>query len=165
HAETRLGLTLLAAAGPPVDGLREVARARRDAERVLGVLRADTRGRTGASTEGVRSPVVLHGLKEPSLDHPGLTRGKLERVLAHDAAHTATYAETLRAYLDCFGDVPRAAERISVHPNTFRYRLRRLVELFDLDLDDPDERIVVELQLRLLDDDATRRGGRSRRTS
>jgi DNA-binding PucR family transcriptional regulator len=150
HAETRLGLSLRAAAGPPVDGLREVPRARRDAERVLAVLHADPRGRTVASTEQVRSEVVLHELQELALDHPGLTRGKLERVLAHDAAHTATYAPTLRAYLDCFGDVPRAAERISVHPNTFRYRLRRLVELFGLDLDDADERLVLELQLRLL---------------
>jgi sugar diacid utilization regulator len=151
HAETRLGLSLLAAAGPAVDGLRDVPRARRDAERVLGVLHADPRGRTVASTEDVRSEVVLHELRELSLDHPGLTRGKLERVLAHDAKHNATYASTLRAYLDCFGDVPKAAARISVHPNTFRYRLRRLVELFGLDLADPDERIVLELQLRLLE--------------
>jgi sugar diacid utilization regulator len=159
HAESRLGLSLLAAAGPAVDGLREVPRARRDAERVLGVLRADPRGRTVASTEDVRSEVVLHELKELALDHPGLTRGKLERVLAHDAQHNATYAQTLRAYLDCFGDVPRAAKRISVHPNTFRYRLRRLVELFGVDLDDPDERLVLELQLRLLDprDEGSRR--------
>ena len=162
HASSRLGLSLLAAVGPSVDGLRDVARARRDAERVLGVLRTDARGWTVASTEDVRSEVVLHELKELSLDHPGLTRGKLERVLAHDEAHNATYASTLRAYLDCFGDVPRAAERISVHPNTFRYRMRRLVKLFDLDLDDPDERMVLELQLRLL---STRPDGRSRRTS
>ena len=161
HAETRLGLALLAAAGPAVDGLRDVPRARRDAERVLAVLRADPRGRTVASTEDVRSEVVLRELKELSLDHPGLTRGKLERVLAHDETHSATYAPTLRAYLDCFGDVPRAAARISVHPNTFRYRLRRLVELFELDLGDPEERIVLELQLRLLEP----RDERSRRTS
>ena len=128
---------------------------------MLGVLRADPRGRTVASTEDVRSEVVLHELKELAHDHPGLTRGKLERVLAHDAQHNATYAQTLRAYLDCFGDVPRAAQRITVHPNTFRYRLRRLVELFGLDLDDPDERIVLELQLRLLDST----GEASRRTS
>jgi sugar diacid utilization regulator len=166
HAASRLGLTLLAAVGPAVDGLRDVARARRDAERVLGVLHADSRDRTVASTEDVRSEVVLHELQELSLDHPGLVRGKLERVLAHDEAHNATYASTLRAYLDCFGDVPRAAERISVHPNTFRYRMRRLVKLFDLDLDDPDERVVLELQLRLLAGEAsTRPGGRSRRTS
>ena len=165
HASSRLGLSLLAAIGPAVDGLRDVARARRDAERVLGVLRTDARGRRVASTEDVRSEVVLHELKELSLDHPGLTRGKLERVLAHDEAHNATYAATLRAYLDCFGDVPRAAERISVHPNTFRYRMRRLVKLFDLDLDDPDERMVLALQLRLLAAGPSTRDGKSRRTS
>jgi sugar diacid utilization regulator len=155
NGEARLGSTLRAAVGPAIEGLSDVSRARREAERVLGVLRHDVRGRTIAATEDVRSEVVLHELKELSLDHPSLTRGKLERVLAHDAAHDATYAVTLRAYLDFFGDVPRAAEHISVHPNTFRYRMRRLAELFDLDLDDPDERVVVELQLRLLKPDGT----------
>ena len=57
--------------------------------------------------------------------------------------------ETLAAYLDAFGDVRRAAASLDVHPNTFRYRLQRLVELSRLDLDDPVERLVVQLQLRL----------------
>ena len=34
-----------------------------------------------------------------------------------------------------------------VHANTFRYRLRRLAEVAALDLDDPVERLVVQLQL------------------
>ena len=171
HAEARLGLRLLGAIGPAVAGLRDVPRARRDAERVLGVLRSDAGGRTVAATDDVRSEVVLHELKELSLEHPSLTRGELERILAHDAKQNSTYASTLRAYLDCFGDVPRASERISVHPNTFRYRMRRLVELFDLDLDDPEERLVLELQFRLLaaealpGDSARTEGGRSRPTS
>jgi sugar diacid utilization regulator len=168
HAEARLGTALLAAIGPVVDGPRDVARARREAERVLGVLRVDAQGRTVAASDDVRSEVVLHELKELSLDHPGLMRGKLERVLAHDADHNAAYVETLRAYLDCFGDVPRAAAAVSVHPNTFRYRMRRLVELFGLDLDDADERVVLELQLRLLAAEAappTGPDGRFRATS
>jgi sugar diacid utilization regulator len=148
HAETRLGAALLAGVGSTVDGVRDVPLARREAERVLGVLRADRKERAVASIEDVRSEVVLHELKELSLDHPGLARGKLERVLAHDAEHGTSYAATLRVYLDAFGDVPQAAGRIAVHPNTFRYRMRRLAELFELDLDDPDERVVLELQLR-----------------
>jgi sugar diacid utilization regulator len=166
HAGSRLGLVLLAAIGPAADGVRDVRHARREAERVLAVLRGDTRGRTIASSENIRSEVVLDELMELSLEHPSLTQGKLERVLEHDAKHNAAYASTLRAYLDSFGDVPRAAERISVHPNTFRYRMRRLVELFGLNLDDPDERVVLELQLRLLDSNrSTRRDERSPRTS
>jgi DNA-binding PucR family transcriptional regulator len=43
-----------------------------------------------------------------------------------------------------------AAANVGVHPNTFRYRLRRLVTMFDLHLGDPDERLVLGLQLRLL---------------
>jgi DNA-binding PucR family transcriptional regulator len=175
HAATRLGTTLIASVGSTVEGVREVARARREAERVLGVLRADARGRTVASIDDVRSEVVLLELRELSRDHPSLARGKLERVLAHDAEHRSSYGLTLRAYLDAFGEVPVAAARISVHPNTFRYRMRRLVELFDLDLDDPEERLVLELQLRLLAVDGPpegpapaavkRRDGASRRRS
>jgi DNA-binding PucR family transcriptional regulator len=57
---------------------------------------------------------------------------------------------TLRCWLDAFGDVPAAAERAHVHPNTFRYRLRRLAEVAGLDLSDPDQRFAAMLQLRLL---------------
>lgn len=35
---------------------------------------------------------------------------------------------------------------VGVHGNTFRYRLRGLAELASLDLDDPVERLVVQLQ-------------------
>jgi DNA-binding PucR family transcriptional regulator len=41
--------------------------------------------------------------------------------------------ETLRAYLDCDLDVRRAADALYVHPNTVRYRLRRISELTGLD--------------------------------
>jgi DNA-binding PucR family transcriptional regulator len=71
-------------------------------------------------------------------------------VAAHDAKHRTGYLETLEAYLDAFGDIRSAAQRIGVHPNTFRYRLRRLVEIFGIKLNDADDRLVIGLQLRLL---------------
>jgi DNA-binding PucR family transcriptional regulator len=40
---------------------------------------------------------------------------------------------TLRAYLDCDLDVRRTAASLYVHPNTVRYRLRRISELTGLD--------------------------------
>jgi DNA-binding PucR family transcriptional regulator len=56
----------------------------------------------------------------------------------------------LRAFLDAAGDVPIAARGLSIHANTFRYRLRRLVEVGGLDLSDPVERLVAHLQLTIL---------------
>jgi sugar diacid utilization regulator len=156
HAERRLGMTLLAAIGSTVESVQDVARVRREVENVLTVLRTDPRGRTVAAVDEVRSDVILLELRDLSVDRPSLTRGKLELVVAHDAEHGTAYTRTLRAFLDSFGDVARAAEQISVHPNTFRYRMRRLVEIFELDLANPEERLVIELQLRLLGDDTSR---------
>jgi DNA-binding PucR family transcriptional regulator len=154
HAGARIGGGVLAAVSSTVDGLREVAAARREAERVLEVLRSGRVAQTLATIEDVRSQVVLLELNELRLEHPSLARGKLTAILEHDAERGTQYALTLRAYLDAMGDVVRAAAEISVHPNTFRYRLRRVVELFDVDLKNAEERLVLELQLRLLGDDA-----------
>ena len=150
HAENRLHVPLRASVASVVETIRELPRARREADRVLQVLADDQKGRTLAEIEDVRSRVVLLELRDLCIEHPELGRGKLEHVVAHDAEHGTAYTETLRAYLDAFGDVPTAAARILVHPNTFRYRLRRLLEIFDLDLDDAEERLVLSLQLRMV---------------
>jgi DNA-binding PucR family transcriptional regulator len=152
HAGARIGGGILAAVSSTVESLREVSTARREAERVLEVLRSGS-ATTLATIDDVRSQVVLLELRELTVEHSGLLRGKLTAVVEHDAERGTQYALTLRAYLDAMGDVVGAAKRISVHPNTFRYRLRRLVELFDIDVKNTDERLVLELQFRLLGDD------------
>jgi sugar diacid utilization regulator len=156
HAGSRLGVGLLAAIGSTVENVHDVPRVRREVENVLTVLGGDAKGRTVATVEDVRTEIVILELCDASAGRPGLMRGKLERVLAYDSTHGTDYTVTLRAYLDAFGDVGAAAAQIAIHPNTFRYRLRRLVELFDLDLANPEERLVIELQLRLLGDDRSR---------
>lgn len=52
-------------------------------------------------------------------------------------------------WLDTPGDV-RAAAALFIHPNTLRYRLRRLEEVSGLDLADPEQRFAAMLQLRIL---------------
>jgi hypothetical protein len=57
--------------------------------------------------------------------------------------------ETLRAWLDRPGQVQAVAGVLGVHPQTVRYRVRRLRELFGDALDDPDERFELALALRV----------------
>jgi DNA-binding PucR family transcriptional regulator len=73
----------------------------------------------------------------------------LDLLADHDRRRSTSYLETLRAYLDAFGDVSAAAEAVSLHPNSFRYRLRRIRELTGVDLGDRDDRLVMAIQLRL----------------
>jgi hypothetical protein len=57
--------------------------------------------------------------------------------------------ETLRAWLDRPGQVQAVAAALGVHPQTVRYRLNRLRELFGERLEDPDARFELSLALRV----------------
>jgi hypothetical protein len=150
RARQALRLTLAAGIGATVLGLDDVVGSRRDADHVLDVLGSTDQPQV-AAIDDVRAQVVVRRLRQLAGEHPELRAGRLTALAEQDAAKGTAWVPTLRAYFDAFGDMAVAAGRVNVHPNTFRYRLRRIVELFDLDLDDPDERLVTELQLRFLD--------------
>jgi hypothetical protein len=61
----------------------------------------------------------------------------------------ARLTETLRAWLDRPGQVQAVAAELDVHPQTVRYRLRQLRELFGTRLDDPEARFELALALRV----------------
>jgi DNA-binding PucR family transcriptional regulator len=73
----------------------------------------------------------------------------LEPLAAERPASREKLTETLRAFLDDPGQPLRVAQRLGVHPQTVRYRLRRLRELLPPGtLDDPDRRFALALALR-----------------
>ena len=145
RAGEALSVQLRAGVGSTVGSLSELASSRAEADAVLDVLGPGPRA---ATIEHVRAQVVLHRLGGLAARHPELTEGRLTAVAEHDASRGSANLATLRAYFDAFGDVAAAAALVGVHPNTFRYRLRRIQETFGLDLSDPDERLVAQLQLR-----------------
>ncbi|NYH51147.1 hypothetical protein HNR06_000736 [Nocardiopsis arvandica] len=57
-------------------------------------------------------------------------------------------ADTLLSWLESGLNANEAAERLHIHPQTVRYRMRRLEELFGARLRDPGERFELELVLR-----------------
>ncbi|MFD7815516.1 helix-turn-helix domain-containing protein [Streptomyces sp. NPDC059785] len=69
--------------------------------------------------------------------------------LAHcGPTHGRRLAETLLAWLETRGGAPEVAARLGVHPQTVRYRLRQIRELWGDEVDDPDRRFELELVLR-----------------
>ena len=58
-------------------------------------------------------------------------------------------AETLLAWLESADNAGLAASRLHVHPQTVRYRLRQLTELFGDGLADPDARFALQVALRV----------------
>jgi hypothetical protein len=58
-------------------------------------------------------------------------------------------AETLLAWLQLGENAAEVAQRIHVHPQTVRYRMRQIHELFGDELRDPDRRFELQLALRI----------------
>jgi GAF domain-containing protein len=137
--------------GSSYAGFASVPASRVEADRVLAVLAVLEPGRTVGTIQKVRGHTILLRLRELVAAEPDLLKGHIEILEAHDAGGRGQYIQTVRAYLDAFGDVPTAAAALDVHPNTFRYRMRRLTEVSGLIMDDPVERLVAHLQLHLRD--------------
>ena len=77
-----------------------------------------------------------------------------ERLAPLQAMKPATRAratETLRAWLDAHGDVTLTARALHIHPQSVRYRLKRLREAFAGALDEPAARLEIAAALRTAD--------------
>ncbi|GAB2458570.1 helix-turn-helix domain-containing protein [Nocardioides hungaricus] len=136
--------------GPVAGDLAGLANARSSTDRILRVLRDGRGERRVARLDDIQVEALMLELRDLAAARGDRPTGSLAKLLAYDERHHATLVETLQAWLDAFGDVTAAAEALYVHPNTFRYRLRRLAEVGEIDLTDPDQRFVAMLQLRVL---------------
>ncbi|MDH6581456.1 DNA-binding PucR family transcriptional regulator [Streptomyces sp. SAI-133] len=149
---TRVGdrMSPLIGVGTVARNRGELARSRNGADRALRVLRAGGGLRRLAHITDVHVEALLLDLADLAAERGDLPTGPLAHLLAYDRQHNANLVETLRSWLNSFGDVPAAAKTMYVHQNTFRYRLRRVAEVAETDLDDPESRFALMLQLRLL---------------
>lgn len=140
---------LLIGIGDAGTGHIGLSRSRTGADRALQVLRTTNDETSVARIGDVRVQSLLAELTA-LIDRRGDTLdGPVARLVAYDARHHTHLVDTLRAWLDGFGDVNAAAAGLYVHPNTFRYRLRRVAEIGRIDLGDTDARFAAMLHLRL----------------
>ncbi|MGW8955814.1 PucR family transcriptional regulator [Streptomyces sp. NPDC055709] len=142
------GEDVRAAVTRPYDDLGRAAALRREADAILRATAGQGRKDPVATTTDVRHRILLDRLGDELERDPWLRLSEIDELLEHDRAGGTDYAATAVAWLDALGDIASAAARLKVHPNTLRHRLRRIRELFRVDLDDPDVRLAAWLELR-----------------
>jgi hypothetical protein len=134
----------LGPAEPPARGARSLRRARA----ALGALQAGqlVPGPGLVLADEHLLVLLLHGA---GAEEAGDLADRLLAPLdALPAGPRTRAAATLRAWLDHPGQVQRVGVVLHVHPQTVRYRLAKLRELFGDALDDPDARFALGLALR-----------------
>jgi len=126
--------------GPVVDGLSSAARSARTALAGLTAVRAWPEAPRPVSAEDLLPERVLAG-------DATARRALADRVHAPLQAAPPALGETLRAYLTHGRALEATARALFVHPNTVRYRLRRVAEVTGWDPTSPREAYVLQVGL------------------
>lgn len=84
-----------------------------------------------------------HG-RELELTHPAL-----DTLMAYDRKNGTEMYKTLERYLTNERNMVQTAQELCIHRNSMKYRIRRIRELINCNLDDPEERLFLLLSYRL----------------
>ncbi len=140
-------IALTCGIGTPYPGPHGIRTTAAEAQTALRIARAN--GRFG----------------EPVLFDPASLHRTLIEWYASDTARTAvsnmlaplekldpkrrdTALRTLRAYLDSGSSFSRTAEAMHLHRNAVAYRIKNILKTLDVDLDEPDQRLMLHLACR-----------------
>lgn len=128
----------------PTAPWRQAGKSRRRAELAWSFARRT--GMTGlVGAEDHLEALVFEGDRELAAD---LAAERLAPLDALGEKPRERLRTTLSAWLDLQGRIEEVGRALAVHPQTVRYRLAQLRELFGERLDDPDGRFELQLALR-----------------
>ena len=139
----------IAQAGPH-GGIPGVRRAVTEAAYALHVMRILRRGGKPQAFGDLGVWTLLGRVSDPQ-QLLAFAHDVLGMLLAHDAKRESQLVDTVRTLVECNFHYRTAAELLYTHPNTLRYRMSRIHELTGLDFADADDRLKVEIALRILD--------------
>ena len=111
-------------------------------------LRAGTSGSPGGLIVAEDHLAALLLAADPGVA-ADLAASRLAPLADLPAGPRARLTETLAAWLDRPGQVQAVAAALGVHPQTVRYRVRQLRDLFGERLEDPEARFELSLALRV----------------
>ncbi|NJQ05311.1 PucR family transcriptional regulator [Streptomyces lonarensis] len=136
---------VIGASGPA--GPTSVDTAYQQARQALLVARR--RGRPYVEHDDVAAGSVLPLLADDAVR--AFADGMLRPLRDHDAHGRGDLVASLRAWLSRHGQWDAAAADLGVHRHTLRYRMRRVEEILERSLDDPDARMELWLALKATD--------------
>lgn len=145
------GVTVLAGISGQAD-VADLPAARREADECLALDEVASQDASPAYDESW-DDILLKRLRSAARSGRYPDRGPVADLRRHDEANATEYVATLQAWLEAQGDPAAAGERLGVHENTVRYRMRKMAEITNLALYDARKRLAMMIELAASDND------------
>jgi hypothetical protein len=152
HRELPAQVRVTAGIGAPAE-VAELPAARQEADECLALHESARPGAVPPAYDESWDDILLRRLRAAARTGRTPARGPVSTLLRYDTNHGTRFVATLRAWLMSQGDLALAAERLAVHPNTVRNRLRKMEELVPLDLNDGRKRLAMIIMLAAVEDE------------
>ncbi|MDF2547298.1 MAG: transcriptional regulator, PucR family [Anaerosolibacter sp.] len=75
----------------------------------------------------------------------------LEPLIRYDRERESELIKTLQTYFKCGGNLKRISEEMYTHYNTIIYRIQRIKEITQMDLEDPNDRLNLQVALKIFE--------------
>ena len=145
-ADWRPGFSVSVGFSAAVDAPEGVATAHREVRAVLDTLARFKRWSQVVAVPELGLTGLLAGVSDDRLVE--FVNRHLGALVDHDRSRNGSLIATLKAYME-EGEQQAAARRLSIHPNTLRYRLDRIREISGAELDDAETRLNLSVALRV----------------
>ncbi len=144
----------------PVQGLMTLREAYREAKDALTIAQQLGDHDRATYYGDLKLFQLLLAVKDKNLTHlRRFYEEALHPLVEHDDRKQGDLIRTLNGFFDANGNLAKAAADLDVHRNTLVYRLERIAELTGLDLNDPENRLILHLALKVQRVLATLPGG------
>lgn len=157
--DARHSVRVRAAIAIPIADLSHVAAARAEVDRVLAATTDTTTDDRVTTLAESRTVVLMGEILDLIATHTELHDPRIDALTTYDHEHSSDLRRSVEVYLRAHGDVRCAAAALQIHPNTLRYRIRRVEEVCGIDLRRASDRLLLELQLAVIRRAADERPG------
>ncbi len=134
----------------PYTGLRNLREAYREAKDSVSIAQELGENDNTTFYGDLKLYQLLLALKDRNLEHLQVFfQDTLNPLVEHDDRKQSELVRTLEGFFAANGNLAQAAKDLDVHRNTLVYRLEKISELTDIDLNDPDNRLLLHLALKV----------------
>lgn len=122
----------------------------KQALQTLNVLSGNHVSNRYAFFEDLGSYTLLHLVKDTTEAHYFM-KNYIEKLLNYSKKNNINLFQTLRVYLEQNGSIKKTSEKLFIHRSTLIYRLDKIKEILQLDIDDSDIRFNLMMTYKLYD--------------